>query len=432
MALADWLSPTVVMPILVGVAMVALAGWLLALDFADKLHRSFAVFLVVRAGHNATWGTERIPGLYDISANVTPYFVIATVFAAAYLGLVFWRREGHDVPLGSTLALVVTGAAAFELLYGFRHDLWFHEPGSPGKGPLSVFYPLLQVAYMAIAFLFFREWRRAGPGVRGPALVLVSLAFALNPAFFVGLEVWVIVLAGGLVDHPGRPFGPAAMPAVALILAQLLHLAYHLMRVARSREAGAPRVAARIFLALMGVAFVSAAPAAWVALQGSEALVIGIDGLWTITMPLVTAYAMVRHRLFHANRVVHRTFRRGTLATAYVVLFFVLSEGTQAVLQDRTQSAAAAIVGTAVLLLFLAPFQRFAERVADTAVPDPRQLDELARDERLALYAEQLRVAWSDGALTKKDRALLDVARQRLRLRADDVVRIETEIAARA
>lgn len=87
------------------------------------------------------------------------------------------------------------------------------------------------------------------------------------------------------------------------------------------------------------------------------------------------------------------------------------------------------IAAAGFLVFALAPIQRFAERVSDAAMPAVKEPAKMSPDDRLSAYEALARVAWEDGALSADERRLLDEARERLGLSADEASRVESEAA---
>lgn len=71
----------------------------------------------------------------------------------------------------------------------------------------------------------------------------------------------------------------------------------------------------------------------------------------------------------------------------------------------------------------------FAESVADAAIPYAADPDEMGDDERLEIYRRQAEVAWSDGALSPDERAMLDDLKDELGIEDSQAAAVESAVA---
>ncbi|MBW3581782.1 MAG: hypothetical protein KY455_01670, partial [Euryarchaeota archaeon] len=117
---------------------------------------------------------------------------------------------------------------------------------------------------------------------------------------------------------------------------------------------------------------------------------------------------------------------RGTLAAVFIAVFFVVTVVAENYLTDRYGWAFGGI-GAGLLLFALAPLQRLADRVADAAMPGVKPVGQMTVDERLALYAAQLRAAYHDGHVDAGERRMLESLRQNLSIDAETAMRAEAE-----
>jgi hypothetical protein len=163
---------------------------------------------------------------------------------------------------------------------------------------------------------------------------------------------------------------------------------------------------------------------------GPLALSLGITGTARTLTVVVLAYAILRHQLLGLDVKVKWTVRRGTLAAVFIGVFLVVTQVAQNYLSQYGVLAGGIAAG--VLLFALTPLQRFAERVADTAMPDVKAVSEMSGAERLAVYRDAAVQAWEDGTLDRSERALLDRLQKSLRLRPEEAMRVEQDAARSA
>jgi hypothetical protein len=85
-----------------------------------------------------------------------------------------------------------------------------------------------------------------------------------------------------------------------------------------------------------------------------------------------------------------------------------------------------------VVVFFLAPLQRFAERVASVAMPNTRNTPEYAAFRKLQVYEAALSEALEGGGISAKERALLNRLRDSLGILEADAQIMEHDMLAPA
>ena len=88
----------------------------------------------------------------------------------------------------------------------------------------------------------------------------------------------------------------------------------------------------------------------------------------------------------------------------------------------------AGLLAAAVVVFFLAPLQRFAERVASAAMPNTENTPEYAMFRKLQVYEAALIEALPDGNISERERDLLDRLRDSLGISTADADAIEREL----
>ncbi|HEV8358844.1 MAG TPA: hypothetical protein VGR28_00160, partial [Candidatus Thermoplasmatota archaeon] len=410
------LLPERVPIVLAGLALLAVAAWLLALDPRRRLHRAFALLLVARAMVALLLAFSFT--VDDYAGRLRVYFLLALPFAALYFGWVYretlaGRARSRWVPLA-----LLACAGAVEVAYLLDHGLFYATASLGGAtvfapGPLALAIPLKSVAFAGVACLFWRAGRAAVGRTPRDALFLAALGFALEPAFEATNAV-VLMAAGpalGAVVRPPLPIFPAldlvALAAFALVVA----LAAGWSRALR----GPAHDAAQARRALVALGAAAASGVVMVAVLVAEVqgmvtfflpLNYAVGAVWTLAAPALVGYALARHRLFGVETQLRWTVKQSTLTAVFVGVFFVVSEGAEAVVSDRW-GPVVGIAAAGVLLWALAPLQRAAERFAARAVPASPTPGQLSAGERAALYRDEARLAADDGRIGPRARELL-------------------------
>ncbi len=137
--------------------------------------------------------------------------------------------------------------------------------------------------------------------------------------------------------------------------------------------------------------------------------------------PLVLAYAIVKGQLFDVDLKIKIGVRRGTLAGIYVAVLVIVSQVAQNFIGEALGWATGGIV-TAILLLAMTPLQKFAHKVADTAMPDVNDTQQYRTFRKLEVYKDALEAFSVDGTLSARETAALSRLQTKLGL-AEKLVR---------
>lgn len=146
-------------------------------------------------------------------------------------------------------------------------------------------------------------------------------------------------------------------------------------------------------------------------------------------VPLIT-YGILRAHLFDIDLRVQWTIKQSTVASVFVAIFYLVSEGANRYLSSELGNIAG-LLAAALVMFFLAPLQRFADRVASAAMPNTQNTAEYAAFRKMQVYEEALAEAHYEGGVTAKERALLDRLRDTLGISAVDARSIESELMTR-
>jgi hypothetical protein len=142
-----------------------------------------------------------------------------------------------------------------------------------------------------------------------------------------------------------------------------------------------------------------------------------------IAIPLI-AYGILRTQLFDIDLRIRWTIKQSTLAAAMVSIMFTISEGLDRFLSAELGSVPG-LLAAALVLFFLAPLQRFAERVASAAMPNTQNTPEYAAYRKLQVYEAALSEALQEGGISPKERALLNRLRDTLDISPADASSLE-------
>ena len=147
-------------------------------------------------------------------------------------------------------------------------------------------------------------------------------------------------------------------------------------------------------------------------------------------VPLI-AYGILRTQLFDIDLRIRWTIKQSTLAAVFVTIVYLVSEGAEQLLSSELGTFAG-LLASAVVVFFLAPLQRFAERVASVAMPNTRNTPEYAAFRKLQVYEAALAEAMEGGGISAKERALLNRLRDSLGISRSDAETMERDMLAPA
>lgn len=413
---------------------------ILVLDVESRVHRAFALFLFLRGLLDGSLAfTSQVD---DLAGRLRVYLFIALPFAAAHFAYAYRLRHGGAIRrrmLGGRWAVplvLLAVALCVEAVYLLDHHFFIEpDPSGPDKaGPLSIFTFLPAVSYAAIALLFALGARQEEKTQHGKALILASLAFALEPLFYSSFRGFDLVLDTLRGDDESSWYPTVEAGAYVLALATIVVMAAILYGVKVNRRdirlRAIPLLGTSLLTGVLcAVLFASARFSDDLAVAATQT----IRAFWLLFLPVLVTYALVKHRLFDVEVRLRFAIKGTTLAAIFLAVFFVVNKVTENVVAESFGGGNRGVyVGGAVagLLLFaLAPLQRLADRIAQKAVPVGKSA--LDREERARLFREQLEIAWGDGRLTAKERLLFSRLQERLGIPAEEAARLETDVVAK-
>jgi len=145
-----------------------------------------------------------------------------------------------------------------------------------------------------------------------------------------------------------------------------------------------------------------------------------------LAVPLI-AYGILKTQMFDIDLRIRWTIKQSTLAAAVVAIIFVLSEGANQFLSEELGSVGG-LLAAAIVVFFLAPLQRFAERVAGMAMPNTQNTPEYVSYRKMQVYESAVSEALQEGGISNKERTLLNHLRDSLGISPVDAEAFEREL----
>jgi hypothetical protein len=153
--------------------------------------------------------------------------------------------------------------------------------------------------------------------------------------------------------------------------------------------------------------------------------------LGTLIYVPIIAYGILRTQLFDIDLRIRWTIKQSTVASVFIAVMFVVSEGASQFLSDEL-GAVTGLLAAGVLMFFLAPLQRFAERVASTAMPNTKSTPEYTMFRKMQVYESALIEAHYEDGVSDRERALLDRLRDSLGVSEADARAMELDLQTRS
>lgn len=405
-----------------------LAVILLFLNSRHRANQTFALFLVLGGfgyltyslGQAATGAQSR-----DWIA-LSPFFTLPLLFVITYFASIYPYRRGWFAHRWWAKALLATGALLVVVLYAVEPTLFWTlrkvpqaSAEIPHHGPLyyAVAVPLF-IAYAVIALLFGWEYTRTPPGTTRRSLRTVCLAATLYP-------LWV-----GTLETLRAFADPQAFTGKQFILFPIALLVLHFARHAMKNPDPEVRRKLRRFLAYLPAPVLSAVAAFWVEaapLRLPFSLDRLLDGVWVLAVPVLVSYAIVKHQLFDIDLKIKWTIKQTTLLAIFIGVFFVVSESAAQFFQSQL-GPYLGIAAAGLLVLFIAPLQSLAGKVSNVAMPSVRRSSDYIAFKKLEVYQATFENIWRDGAVTEKERRILENLREKLAIQPEDALQVEADV----
>jgi hypothetical protein len=155
----------------------------------------------------------------------------------------------------------------------------------------------------------------------------------------------------------------------------------------------------------------------------------GVYALGTLVAVPLIAYGILRAQLFDIDLRIRWTIKQSTLAGIFVALMFLISEGASTLLSAELGNIAG-LLAAAVVMFFLAPLQRFADRVAGAAMPNTKNTPEYISYRKMKVFGGALAEALQEGGISDRERSLLNHLRDSLEISSADAEALENELKA--
>lgn len=278
------------------------------------------------------------------------------------------------------------------------------------------------------------------------ALYLPFLALALNTSLtrpFGTRPVRIIVTAIAVALFFAVSLTPLEVGATTLYLCLSLLFLFALVASVHAwiTATGVARARARSFAIAFGLrdicwCFVYGY-AIWLIYVGkysvvdtnAEAFVYVVYVMGTMLAVPLIAYGILRTQLFDIDLRIRWTIKQSTLAGLFVAIVYLVSEGAEQLLSSELGNIFG-LLASAIVVFFLAPLQRFAERVASLAMPNTVNTPEYAAYRKLQVYEAALAEAMEEGGISNKERALLNRLRDSLQISEADAASLERDMQA--
>lgn len=356
--------------------------------------------------------------VFGLVAVVLCWFLALVLFRTGPAGSVARRLSLLLTVEGVTLA--TSGALDFFLAPEVRtssaYVLWTQISWRlhlVGDGSMLALYPLLLTAVLDTPLVRPFAHRNARRAVVGTAAGLVLLAYLTPPT------LGIVTLYVGMAS------------LFAFAMAASLHAWRRAPTGVERERAGTFAVAFGIrdlcwgFSYAFGIRLVLAGatsdPSAW-----PDAFYV-VYTLGTFLAVPGIAHGILRTQLFDIDLRLRWTIKQSTLAGLFVALFYVVTEGAQQLLSSELGTVLG-LLAAAALVFFLAPLQRFAERVASAAMPNTRDTPEYVAYRKLQVFEAALRDATRDGGITENERLLLHRLRDSLGISPADATALERDL----
>ena len=145
-----------------------------------------------------------------------------------------------------------------------------------------------------------------------------------------------------------------------------------------------------------------------------------------VAVPTIS-YGILRTQLFDIDLRIRWTIKQSTVAAVFVAVFYLVSEGADRLLSSELGNFFG-LLASALVVFFLAPLQRFADRVAGVAMPNTENTPEYAAFRKMRVYEAALTEALPDGRISERERELLNRLRDSLGISVADADAIEREL----
>jgi hypothetical protein len=369
-------------------------------------------------------------GLTWTSWVVAPMLALITAWGAAVVLL----RTAPDRSLNRRLAFVL-----------FLEGVWFGAGFFFAVEDQTVFLWIATVALVGMAALPFQYLSFLGVSLSTPLVkpFRSRLAFWLLALASAAAGLWVIVSPSSFMGELYSPdwatwnfqFSPAGQRLVQVVgIASLFGLVAALAAHVQAKAGSAARSRAKWFMIAFGLRDLFNA-SVWlfypllrpipfwgdfVANQGGAII--------NVVYVALMAYGVLHAQLFDIHLKLKFALRQGTVGAVIAAGFFTGSELLEAVIP--VEGTILGLLLAAGIVVLLRPLQRFAEGVANRLMPGVQATPTYVDSRKHEVYRATLEGTLEDGAITERERAILDRLREHLGLSAEDAEIAEREMLA--
>lgn len=397
-----------------------LAAWLVYLNPRSRPIRVFALLIALRGTANFLFGFSNFFGDFGTSktlvlASDTGFFIIP--FVALYFVSIYPYRRGWigTRPLGYWSMIGM--AVALLALYFIDPSLYASQGPRPDgtarevtAGPLRILGGLLWLLYSIMVFILVRDYVRTPVRPLRRSVLLVAMGFGLHVAYVSAFATYHQLTNSWGPQPITGPIIETTKICYMLALPVLVSTIIYLARHASTETERAERRLLNFWLVTVAAVIVLALVAFLISPEISEPgfrydSVLG--GIVSMALPILVAYALIKHQIFDIDLKIQWTLKQGTVAAAFLAAFIVSTQLAQSFFQWKYSSWVAGGMATGLMLLALSPLQRVADRIANAAMPTVKNTDEWKSNRRVDCYKSAIAMALKDRVLTRDEERTL-------------------------
>jgi hypothetical protein len=311
----------------------------------------------------------------------------------------------------------------------------------------AVFLGIAAVAVGAMAALPFQYLSFLGASLSTPLVALFRsrIAFALLSLASAAMGLWVILFPWTFLGDLYSPewatwnfqFRPAG-ERVALLhgVASLFGLVAAFAAFLKAKPGTDARSRAKWFMLAFGVRDLFNA-VTWTLYPVLRPIPFWGDfvanqgpGIVNVLYVGLMSYGVLRAQLFDIDLKLKFALRQGTVGAVFTGAFFTGSELLERIVPVEGTILGLIVAGTIVLVL--RPVHRFAETFASRVMRGVQDTPAYVESRKNEVYRATFEGTLEDGAITKRERAVLDRLREQLGISLDEAELIEREMLSAA
>lgn len=241
--------------------------------------------------------------------------------------------------------------------------------------------------------------------------------------------IWVVLDHAGMVALRANPdtaiYGVMVIMFVGILVLSVIGVSAANSKLSREK--------ALAFVCAFGIRDLAWAAVYFMAALGwaeNEKVLILITQLYAggtlLYIPIVT-YGILKVQLLDIEIRLQSTVRNTVLAGAFIAVYYLISEGVNNLISNQLGDLIG-FLACAVLAIFLAPLNRWADRFAERLVSADFDNPDYAANRGLQIYSAAVEEALAYGAINPGQIALLDRLKQSLRVSDVDARRVEANL----